>query len=236
MTNYVTCKTCGTVKRFPLSIAKNRKYCSRSCRPTKGSDNPNWKGGLLERECKLCSKKFETKQKNVRNGYGNYCSRECSSKFASSVFSAKSKRKRIIKSCNICGESISIKPSRDGIAGTYCSTECMAIGYKSRLTGKNNPNYKQGQSFIPSYYNNLRRTAEGSYTKADIEFLFKTQRGKCVNCKKCIKNGYHIDHIYPIIRGGSNHPHNLQLLCPFCNHSKHAKDPIEWAQQNGRLL
>lgn len=237
MPNYVTCKTCGTVKRFPLSVAKNRKYCSRACRPSlSGAANPNWKGGLAKRVCKLCSKSFETKQKNVRNGHGNYCSSECSSKFASSVYSANAAKKRIIKSCNICGESISIKQSREGIEGFYCSRKCMAKSYKIRMAGDGNPNYKHGNSHAQSYYQNMRRSSEGFYTAADIDFIKKSQKNKCANCLKNVSTKFHIDHIYPVSKGGSNWPHNLQILCAHCNHSKHAKDPIEWAQENGRLL
>lgn len=84
------------------------------------------------------------------------------------------------------------------------------------------------------------RNADGKHTAADIRAIFDNQRGLCANCHtKLIKSGkdkYHVDHIIPIARGGSNWPSNLQCLCPFCNLSKNAKDPIVWARQNGRLL
>ena len=61
--------------------------------------------------------------------------------------------------------------------------------------------------------------------------------GKCPNCKaKLALTGHHLDHITPLSRGGLNVDGNVQLLCPPCNLTKAAKDPIEWAQQNGRLL
>lgn len=78
--------------------------------------------------------------------------------------------------------------------------------------------------------------ADGFFTKKDVMDLLSKQRHKCANCKKCVKRSYHVDHIYPLSKGGSNWPENLQILCPRCNRSKHAKDPIEWAQMNGRLL
>jgi 5-methylcytosine-specific restriction endonuclease McrA len=40
----------------------------------------------------------------------------------------------------------------------------------------------------------------------------------------------------PLARGGSNDRLNLQCLCPQCNLSKNAKDPIAWAREQGRLL
>lgn len=82
--------------------------------------------------------------------------------------------------------------------------------------------------------------AEGRHTADDVARIFEKQRGLCANCHaKLFKSGkqkFHVDHIIPLARGGSNWPSNLQCLCPTCNTSKHAKDPIEWAQQNGRLI
>lgn len=84
------------------------------------------------------------------------------------------------------------------------------------------------------------RKADGIHTKDDVVSIFDSQRGKCANCRsKLIKSGYkkyHVDHIMPLARGGSNDKYNLQCLCPTCNMRKHAKDPIDWAADSGRLL
>lgn len=101
---------------------------------------------------------------------------------------------------------------------------------------------KNPDSVIASMANRRARKAEagGTYNASDIKKLFGLQNGKCAACCiKLIRSGagrFHIDHIMPIALGGSNWPHNLQLLCPTCNYKKHAKDPIDWANQNGRLL
>jgi 5-methylcytosine-specific restriction endonuclease McrA len=81
-----------------------------------------------------------------------------------------------------------------------------------------------------------RRGAPGSHTAGDIEALLRRQRAKCANCGASLRKGYHVDHIMPLAKGGSNDPGNLQLLCPGCNQRKSAKHPLEWACENGRLL
>jgi 5-methylcytosine-specific restriction endonuclease McrA len=81
----------------------------------------------------------------------------------------------------------------------------------------------------------VKKKAVGSHTVADIERIFKLQKNKCAYCK-CRLTKHHIDHIVPLSRGGSHNKENIQLLCPRCNMSKSAKDPIQFAQQLGMLL
>lgn len=45
-----------------------------------------------------------------------------------------------------------------------------------------------------------------------------------------------MDHIMPLALGGTNTDDNIQLLCPTCNRSKHAKHPVDFMQQRGFLL
>lgn len=78
--------------------------------------------------------------------------------------------------------------------------------------------------------------AAGSFSSRDIEALMEKQKGRCVECRSCIKERFDIDHIMPLFLGGSNYPKNLQLLCRVCNRKKSYKDPFVWANENGRLL
>lgn len=78
--------------------------------------------------------------------------------------------------------------------------------------------------------------SEGFHTAADIELIHARQKYKCACCGKSTKEKKHVDHIVPISRGGSNWPSNLQILCPPCNLTKAAKDPIEFANQRGFLF
>ncbi len=81
-----------------------------------------------------------------------------------------------------------------------------------------------------------KRKASGTHTADDIQALLTLQRKKCAICYVSIARGYHVDHIKPLVLGGSNDKGNLQLLCPTCNYSKGAKHPIEFMKTLGMLL
>lgn len=84
-----------------------------------------------------------------------------------------------------------------------------------------------------------RNNAEGHHTHEDVFKILKNQNYRCAepSCGVDISNGnYHVDHIMPLSRGGSNWASNLQCLCPPCNNRKWALLPEEWALKNGRLI
>lgn len=82
----------------------------------------------------------------------------------------------------------------------------------------------------------LEVSAVGAFSGDDVKALLVLQKGRCAYCRCDISDRYHIDHIHPLSKGGSNDKSNIQLLCVTCNHRKSAKDPIQFAQENGRLL
>jgi 5-methylcytosine-specific restriction endonuclease McrA len=95
---------------------------------------------------------------------------------------------------------------------------------------------KERRAAIRAAYRARKRQASGSHTGQDIQDLHARQKGKCAACRTSIPTAYHVDHIVPLRRGGSNDKSNLQLLCASCNCSKGARDPIAFAQSRGLLL
>jgi 5-methylcytosine-specific restriction endonuclease McrA len=88
--------------------------------------------------------------------------------------------------------------------------------------------------------NAMKRSSNGTHTAKDVKGIFESQRGLCATCEvKLFKSGkkkFHVDHIMPLAKGGRNDKYNLQCLCPECNLKKHAKDPADWARENGKLI
>ena len=90
------------------------------------------------------------------------------------------------------------------------------------------------------YQQSIRRrarkaAADGTYTSADIRAQLKRQKGRCYWCGKKVMD-YHVDHVIPLSRGGSNGPENLVIACPSCNLSKGRKLPHEWNGGGGRMF
>ena len=67
--------------------------------------------------------------------------------------------------------------------------------------------------------------------------LQREQGGLCIYCRGSFRlNPSHIDHIVPVMQGGSNQPENLQLLCPPCNLRKSDRNDREFRYRYRRLL
>jgi len=76
-----------------------------------------------------------------------------------------------------------------------------------------------------------RKGAKGRYTSGDVRRIYIEQQGYCAYCNEWLGDKYHIDHIIPLSRGGSNYPENIALACPPCNMSKGDKLLSEWKRR-----
>lgn len=68
----------------------------------------------------------------------------------------------------------------------------------------------------------------GILSRGIREKLFAEQNGLCACCGLPLGEKYHLDHIYPISKGGKNTDDNVQLLRKVCNLQKKDKDPVEF--------
>jgi 5-methylcytosine-specific restriction endonuclease McrA len=98
---------------------------------------------------------------------------------------------------------------------------------------RSSPNYKA----IEHNHSSIKRTrlATGKLSKDIVGRLLKLQNGKCPCCGELLGNDYHLDHIFPLSKGGNNVDSNIQLLKSVCNLNKHAKHPVDFMQERGFL-
>lgn len=83
----------------------------------------------------------------------------------------------------------------------------------------------------------MKKAAPGKYTGEDIKRMFDEQEERCAYCgiRICwnIPKDFHVDHVHPLSRGGSNYPDNLALACSSCNQSKNDMTIAEWQKVRG---
>ena len=77
-------------------------------------------------------------------------------------------------------------------------------------------------------YQTKKRNRLGVVPENITEKMMLEQEGRCNHCSKSLKQGYHIDHIVPLSKGGMHDEYNLQLLCPHCNQVKHDSVDAKW--------
>lgn len=83
--------------------------------------------------------------------------------------------------------------------------------------------------------NARRRGAAGTHSTEDVLVQLKRQKGRCYYCGEKVGDTYHVEHVVPLSRGGSNDPDNIVIACLRCNLSKSDRMPHEWPE-GGRLL
>lgn len=77
--------------------------------------------------------------------------------------------------------------------------------------------------------------ATGDHSFNDVLLQYQAQQGKCYYCEINVGDDYHVDHVVPLTRGGSNGPENIVIACPSCNCSKGNRLPFEWTERVGAL-
>lgn len=92
-----------------------------------------------------------------------------------------------------------------------------AAEHTRRWSDKNPDKVREGQQ----RRNDRIRQAESHHTKADIEAQYARQGGKCEYCSEPVGSRFHVDHVVPISRGGSDGADNIAIACPPCNREKH---------------
>ena len=122
-----------------------------------------------------------------------------------------------------------IKIKRD----EYCKKNAEMLSKKSRQWAKDHPLERRAQEHKRRA---LKLGNGGKHTAADVRKIHALQGHKCACCGVNTKSKFHVDHIMPLVLGGTNDASNLQILCPTCNNQKYSKHPVDFMQDKGFLL
>lgn len=76
----------------------------------------------------------------------------------------------------------------------------------------------------------ILKTAVIKVTTKELNELIKNSENICFWCDSHT-DLIHIDHIYPLAKGGEHTINNLCVSCPDCNMRKGAKDPEIWLEE-----
>ena len=208
-----------------------------------------------------CSNHIPAESKRIK-----YCSKGCANKVANSQRwkrkSIRLKRKRQIKRdgfqpetlvCEQCGKEYATSYLRQ--VSKTCSKPCSSLRrkiiknrHKQKLksrTRRNSIHHKIKDRLSSRLREVLKQrglkkasptTANFGCSPEELRKHLESQFKDGMSWGNYGVMGWHIDHIVPLSKGGTNDFGNLQLLCPTCNLNKHAKDPVDFMQSKGYLL
>lgn len=227
------CHQCGRPMWFPSCKAGKYLTCGAECSAALREAK------RLERQtnCLTCLQAFIPRPAQLRIGGGKYC-------------------------CIACAEPGRAAGRTPEVAAKRGAEQKrrFASGVWAPPRGEDNPNWKGGKAarkaraalkvderrakrraYLKANPHKARewrqsRRGIGSLPKGTVGRLMRSQRGLCPVCRADLKNGYHLDHVVPLAKGGKHRSDNVQLLCPTCNIQKSAKDPVEFMQSRGFLL
>lgn len=74
----------------------------------------------------------------------------------------------------------------------------------------------------------LERSVPGTFDAESMRQMYEDQDGLCAYCEVPLHGRFHVEHMVPLSRGGSNYWHNVALACPECNATKGNKTVKEF--------
>ena len=239
-----TCEQCGDGFAVEAYRADAARFCSSRC------------FGLSKRTvpavpCDWCGASFRPRDDGRR-----FCSRDCYDAGKAAERTERAEREaREGRTCTACGKTKPLQlfyfREKRGHYTSRCK-KCLKARSKRNLgeLKKHAPevlkarNRERGARYRAknrgAYNANAHRyrarklRAEGSHTAKDVVRLWHRQRGECARCETRLgkrpsdTHVYHVDHVTPLSRGGSDLEKNLQLLCVSCNCSKNDRYRAEF--------
>lgn len=228
------CEECGRQMWLPASKLSDFKRCSQECSLAFRARQV----AARTRPCETCGTVFTPRQAQLTNGGGRYCSQGCNtaSREALRAPGAQTRARARYAELNAAG---AIQRFRGAAHPSWKGGRAL-VHERRRRSGKAAAELRAYRAKNPhkvrEFAERRSRRVAGKLPPGTVERLGSAQRWRCAACRVSVRKAYHLDHITPLARGGEHASRNLQLLCPPCNWSKNAKDPIDFMRERGRLL
>lgn len=212
----VECCVCSKKMWLPSSKADKYKTCGDVC----SKKNRDKSRETRTRKCQTCGNTFTPRWSQIKAGKGIFCSQKCNVSAREAVNSKEAQ----IKARENWKKRHAISPIvKSGELNNRWSGGPAAKKLRDKENGWPSQAARRAKTDKPLPNGTINKIGE-------------LQSWRCACCGVSIKKNRHVDHIVPLKRGGSHSASNIQLLCPQCNLSKAAKDPIEFMQQRGFLI
>lgn len=117
------CGVCNQSFQVRPYLAEAKKYCSPACKHL---------ANRVSLQCAKCGKEFWTWKSQIEYGHGKYCSKVCMVTAKKAVPKPKRIYVPIFKSCEVCGASFCIPPSRKDTA-RFCSRACQKLSPEFKI-------------------------------------------------------------------------------------------------------
>lgn len=240
----VSCSECGVSYWLPKSKADKYPTCGVVCSKVRRERIVRER----ERRCAVCGEPFIPRSTQLAAGTGIYCSHKCQGvaqsgdgnpmhgKSITAEQRAKWRETRDINDSWLRGEKSTWWNGGAEAAAARRKqrvAEMVASGESAR---RRREYVAKNKLLVRELASNRKSRKVGRLPRGTVKKIGDFQQWKCAICSVCVKDSFHVDHVFPLSKGGKHEPRNIQILCPTCNVRKNAKDQIEYMQSIGRLI
>lgn len=180
---------------------------------------------IVTKKCSKCGAekpitKF-SKNPGCRDGHRNQCNNCVWPKRDRKEYNREYKNKnkeRILEQAREYGKRYreDNKERRQEVLRKYRDSHREELRQRSRAWIKNNP-AKAALASLKRYYRKLKSFVE----EVDRDLVWNRDKGLCHICQKpANQNNWHLDHIYPVVKGGEHSYKNVAVSHPRCNQKK----------------
>lgn len=186
--------------------------------------------------CKQCGKQFKARKSQIDAGQGHYCSQRCN--YDARGRAHLSSPENLSRAAIARRASVAIRGTKHKSGPEHHSWKGGPEVARAKKTARDVAYTREYRKRNPEMMREAKakRRGLGRLPRGTVKRIGELQRWQCIVCRIDIREKFHLDHIFPIAKGGEHKAENLQLLCPTCNVRKNAKHPVDFMQEKGFLL